>query len=276
MLTDVIDYDEFLTGQRREGQYTMLVGLLPKFAEVPGITLPFWIMAHLGYDPTLEPEEMPQGVVWTLVLSFGLVPAIFTLLGLMIVVKYPIRTDGDVQAIQDALEEHRKGLPAKDPLCHESMVPPTVFLEETEEVKFGDRIISKENSLILQHFFPGELQAAFDAEDLNVLRQKQLIPIVAGIIILPIGVAIMALGWKELGEKDGASVTPIGLILVGLSTYVLGFSIARICKAGQAISLDIPMKDVETQLEMYAPMIREIEYYEEEDDEYEDDEDDQE
>lgn len=273
MLTDVIDYDEFLTGQRREGQYSMLISLLPKFAEVPGITLPFVLLAYFGYDANFTPLEMSEnapGVIWTLLLSFGLVPAVFTVLGLYFLVQYPIRTEEQIQQIQDALELHRKGLPARDPLFPDSMVPPTIFLDESDEVKFGDRIISKENSLVLQHFLPSELQAAYDAGDMGVLRWRQALPIGLGLVILPIGIAIMVAGWGGLDSKDGASVTPIGVIVVGFGIYILSFSINRFCKAGEAISSNICMEDVKTQLAIYAPMIRQVaddeeewEYYDE-------------
>ena len=39
------DYDELVTGQRREGQFTMARELVPKICEIPADALPFLLMS---------------------------------------------------------------------------------------------------------------------------------------------------------------------------------------------------------------------------------------
>ena len=40
IMADVIDYDEFLTGQRSEATYTMFKQFLPKIAAIPASAIP--------------------------------------------------------------------------------------------------------------------------------------------------------------------------------------------------------------------------------------------
>merc|ERR1719491_1863754 len=146
------------------------------------------IMAWFGYDPTLTPLEQPIGVIWTLKIAFGLIPAIFTCVGLFVLMTYHFKEPEQVDGLQKALDLHRQGLPARDPIWKHSIVQVTKFLEETDEIQYGDRVISKENSTILQHFFPGELNSVLEAEDIGVLQSRQICTVIAGLIMLPIGI----------------------------------------------------------------------------------------
>ena len=56
ILADVIDYDEFLTGERREGLYFYFLEFIPKLMQVPSQAIPFLMLAHYGYD-----KDLPTG-----------------------------------------------------------------------------------------------------------------------------------------------------------------------------------------------------------------------
>ena len=51
MMADVIDYDEYLTNERRECQFEVFHLLIPKFVEVPSRSIPFMVLAHSGFVP---------------------------------------------------------------------------------------------------------------------------------------------------------------------------------------------------------------------------------
>ena len=48
-MTDIIDYDEFLSGKRNEGLYTVFISFVPKFVSVFSQSLPISILGFLGY-----------------------------------------------------------------------------------------------------------------------------------------------------------------------------------------------------------------------------------
>ena len=72
MYYDVIDYDELLTGQRREGQYIGLWSIAKKFAAAIGVGAGLSILGYAGYEPNVAQTEQVQLTLRTL---YALVPS---------------------------------------------------------------------------------------------------------------------------------------------------------------------------------------------------------
>ena len=51
ILADIIDYDEFCTGDRSEGMYTVVETNLQQFVEIAGGVIPMMILTGVGYKP---------------------------------------------------------------------------------------------------------------------------------------------------------------------------------------------------------------------------------
>ena len=109
---DVIDYDELLTGERREGQYIGLWSISKKFAAAIGIGAGLSILGMAGYVPN---TEQPAEVITTLRVLYALVPSFCNFLAIMIAFAYPIsgRIHADIRA---AIVERQAGRPVVDPL----------------------------------------------------------------------------------------------------------------------------------------------------------------
>jgi len=112
MQADVIDYDELLTGQRREGQYIGIWSITKKLAAALGVGLALSILGNVGYTPNVEQSEQ---VRLTLRVLYALVPSLCNIAAFVIALAYPIsrRTHKDILA---AIEERRAGQPVQDPL----------------------------------------------------------------------------------------------------------------------------------------------------------------
>merc|ERR1740122_425375 len=50
ILSDIVDYDEVLTGKRREGFYMMAMEFLTKFSQIPSSAVFFCLLANFGYE----------------------------------------------------------------------------------------------------------------------------------------------------------------------------------------------------------------------------------
>lgn len=62
MVTDIVDYDEMLTGgRRREASYMMAIEFVPKFMNIPGECVPFLLMAYYSYSRPLEERKACAG-----------------------------------------------------------------------------------------------------------------------------------------------------------------------------------------------------------------------
>lgn len=109
---DVIDYDEFLTGSRREGQYVGLWSISKKMAAAIGIGAGLTILGWAGYKPNVEQSET---VIFTLRALYAGIPSLFNLIAFAIALAYPIDRGLHGQ-IRTAIEQRKTGQVVTDPL----------------------------------------------------------------------------------------------------------------------------------------------------------------
>jgi GPH family glycoside/pentoside/hexuronide:cation symporter len=87
MLPDVVEYDELETGERREGVYYGMWAFCAKLADALGIAISGWSLSLFGYVP-----DVPQTAraLLGIRLFFGVVPVALILIGLPLLIWYPI------------------------------------------------------------------------------------------------------------------------------------------------------------------------------------------
>ena len=101
---DVIDYDEWLTGERREGQYIGLWSISKKFAAAVGVGAGLAILGAAGYTPNVEQSEQVKLVLRTL---YALVPSVCNLIAIFIAMAYPISSKVH-ENIRKAIDDRNK------------------------------------------------------------------------------------------------------------------------------------------------------------------------
>ena len=109
---DVIDYDELLTGERREGQYIGLWSISKKFAAAMGIGAGLSILGMVGYTPNVQQSAEVQ---MTLRVLYALVPSLCNIVAIAIACAYPISSRMHAE-IRKAIAQRQAGLPATNPL----------------------------------------------------------------------------------------------------------------------------------------------------------------
>jgi GPH family glycoside/pentoside/hexuronide:cation symporter len=112
MQADVIDYDELITGQRREGHYIGLWSITKKLAAALGVGVALSLLGAAGY----EPNTAQSGQVLMMIrVLYALVPSLCNIVALLIALVYPISSSIH-DDIRDAIAEKKKGLQVEDPL----------------------------------------------------------------------------------------------------------------------------------------------------------------
>lgn len=109
---DVIDYDELLTGERREGQYIGWWSISKKLAAAVGIGAGLAILGMAGYVPNTTQTFEVQLALRVL---YALVPSLFNLIGLAVALAYPI-SDQVHAGIKEAIANKRAGRDYLNPL----------------------------------------------------------------------------------------------------------------------------------------------------------------
>lgn len=115
---DVIDYDELLTGERREGQYIGLWSISKKLAAAIGIGMGLAILGMAGYTPNAEQSESVKLALRTL---YALVPSLCNFAGLLIALAYPINDSIHLQ-IRNAIADRKIGKAVRNPLHPDQML----------------------------------------------------------------------------------------------------------------------------------------------------------
>lgn len=112
MQADVIDYDELMSGQRREGLYVGFWSVSKKLAAAMGVGIALWLLGRSGYVPNAPQTEE---VRWMLRVLYALVPSCCNIVAFIIALRYPI--DRSVhKAVLHSVHEAREGRTVCDPL----------------------------------------------------------------------------------------------------------------------------------------------------------------
>jgi GPH family glycoside/pentoside/hexuronide:cation symporter len=88
MQADVIDYDEWQNGTRREGEYIGFWSIVKKLAAALSAGLAFPLLDLSGYSPGAE-QQSPTAV-WTMRLLYVGVPTVCNSIAIFIAWNYPI------------------------------------------------------------------------------------------------------------------------------------------------------------------------------------------
>jgi glycoside/pentoside/hexuronide:cation symporter, GPH family len=97
IIPDVIEYDELLTGERREGMYYGLKGFLGKLSDATGLFIGGWVLKIFGYMP-----DVPQSAkaLLGIRLFFGPVPALLVFLSLPLLIWFPITRKSHAETVE--------------------------------------------------------------------------------------------------------------------------------------------------------------------------------
>ncbi|RJP84146.1 MAG: MFS transporter [Desulfobacteraceae bacterium] len=109
---DVIDYDELISGERREGLYIGLWSVAKKMAAAFGVGAGLALLGASGYVPNVRQTD---AVVLYLRILYALVPCLCNAVAIVIAFAYPI-TGAVHRNIRDAIDRKSAGETVSDPL----------------------------------------------------------------------------------------------------------------------------------------------------------------
>lgn len=87
MQADVIDEDELLSGERREGQYIGLWSIAKKVSAALGVGLGLGLLQIAGYQPN---AVQPESVRWALRVGYIVIPCLSFAAALVLALRYPL------------------------------------------------------------------------------------------------------------------------------------------------------------------------------------------
>jgi GPH family glycoside/pentoside/hexuronide:cation symporter len=229
---DVIDYDELYTGKRREAQYGALWAIMIKFAVIPSAAIPLAIMAQLGYAPNVAQSEQVRFAISAI---FGLAPATFGLLSLVVFLAFPIREHVHNQILA-GIEKHKRGEAAEDPLTGKLIPPPR------------ERGVDEDTGWFLDHFSPRELSRWLRRGG-SILERHALSWAVATLGLSILAFWLVSQGIGDLSRKPGLATT-LEVVVGGFSFTACVYQLIRFRAARRMRLEPVPHDVVRAHLEV--------------------------
>ena len=207
MKADVIDYDEFLTGKRREAQYASFWAMVPKFVVIPSAAIPLGVLAAVGYESGAASQ--PEQVSFALRTLLGLAPAVTGIVAFLVALGFPM-TEARHRAVLAGIRRHQQGLDSEDPLTGETVAPP-----QASEV-------DEKTAWFLDHFSRRELRSVLRSESGVRWLPWRVALCTAVSVLLVLGLS----GWVVVQVQDLSQT--LGT-LVTLAVVGAGFALAGAC-----------------------------------------------
>jgi GPH family glycoside/pentoside/hexuronide:cation symporter len=232
MVADSIDYDELLTGRRREAQFGSFLGLLPKFFSIPGQAVPLAVLASVGFVP--NQEQTPQ-VILCIKVIFAVFPPAFYIAALTVMMRYPISEKVHL-AIREGIAAHARGEDAMDPI-RGGAVPP-----------HHGRGVDEDAGWLLDYFSAGELKRHLSGGASRLVLSSSLCA--AGCLALSVAAAWYALSsFSGLDTPPGAT-TVVTVVIAGFSLTAFLFHAVRAVKARSFAHDPLPDREIRRHLGM--------------------------
>ena len=229
MQADVIDYDELLTGERREGLYVSLWEIIPKFAVATGTAFGLATLGMSGYEPNAISQS--PTVLWALRIMFAVVPAIFDGLAIAIMLGYPLVEPMHAR-IRALLPAVRAGETIRDPIARRPLAWPARD--------------SQDQRALLGHFSVAELRAYVRSGRIP-LSSAALWMLVCGAVAAAGVVAVFALV-PDL-ESDPGPLPTLAIIGAGLGLTGFVFHSVRVLAAIRWQRRPVPRASVRDHLQ---------------------------
>merc|ERR1719440_1191782 len=215
ILADIVDYDEFLTANRKEATYFMAKSFIPKVVQIPAAVLPIAFMPAVGYIQPINGavQYQPDSVlIYIKCVSFiGVIAA-----GLAFVLKFKYRLT-NTKLLEKSLTDIKEGREGVDPVSLRLWKPTDIDGRGEEE-----RTVFYECS----YFSIKKMTAVLAGGDVRpqlIAKCKMQLAISVGIMIgciVGVGATIGLITHDELSFVPTLCMIGIGVnIAVNLFTY---------------------------------------------------------
>lgn len=245
---DIVDYDEFLTGQRREAMIQMIGPVCQKLAGLPTKVLPLMLISHFGFNPRRQAQA--PAVIWTLRLSMTLIPAVLMLPAIYIFWRgFPMRYEEQKKKLDEALELHRKGEASADPYYAGSVVHPVELLDDGARLGIDGLSVSTRKASILRHFFPSELQSVLATSGFESLKAKLRWRMAVASAVVPVGLFLAVVSFAVVADSSKEDpyaeiICTVGGMMFSIGALLLWFDGTRYAKTREAVREGITSDEV--------------------------------
>ena len=230
VVSDSIEYDEFTSGKRTEGIYTVCSAFIPKFVSLFAQAIPLSIMSIIGFIPTESGyvHTQPVAVIYYLKATFAVIPMILCVVGYFFKLKFPIKDEInekikkgiEIQKIEfeKMKKENINYYKLYDPVYDRKYVS---IISNTDEYNQKNSVLTKD---FLSHFISYRALFLIYNGDLKLLRKILKSVIILSSILCLFSFLVLLYTFEFLSEQK-YSFIPITdiFVITGLVIIIILF-----------------------------------------------------
>ena len=232
---DIIDYDEFLTGQRSEATYTMFKSFLPKICAIPASAIPLALLNAVGHVPPVNGriQKQPGSVKTYVIVVSVIVASSFSILAFFLKFRYPLKSKEQNDLIAQGVGHHMKGEAGIDPISGTEYALAKFSAEEQEKLYLLNNFMGIDFLKGLTNNYHLATKRLYD---------KMVMSLVVGIAIflLASGTAMYTVSRNWLNNRMLSFVPVMAIIFVGAGLTYVAFNSLRLkaAKGLRATTMD--------------------------------------
>ena len=230
VVSDSIEYDEFTSGKRTEGIYTVCSAFIPKFVSLFAQAIPLSIMSIIGFIPTESGyvHTQPVAVIYYLKATFAVIPMILCVVSYFFKLKFPIKDEInekikkgiEIQKIEfeKMKKENINYYKLYDPVYDRKYVS---IISNTDEYNQKNSVLTKD---FLSHFISYRALFLIYNGDLKLLRKILKSVIILSSILCLFSFLVLLYTFEFLSEQK-YSFIPITdiFVITGLVIIIILF-----------------------------------------------------
>ena len=203
LISDIIEYDEFSTGKRAEGIFTVFSALIPKFVSLFAQAIPISILSLIGFIPTEKGyvHIQPNSVIYYIKIVFSVIPIILSITSFIFKNKYPINEEYNI-LIKKGIEIQKANfdLMKKNKINYYKLNDPVYKVEHINIIPNTNEIIN--NSImtkdLCEHFNKKDDLMMIYNGNLGELKNKLMKKIILGLFLCIIFFVLILYSFKLL------------------------------------------------------------------------------
>ena len=240
LISDIIEYDEFSTGKRAEGIFTVFSSLIPKFVSLFAQAIPLSILSLIGFIPTEKGyvHVQPNFVIYYIKIVFAVIPIILSIVSFIFKNKYPIREEYNI-LIKKGIEVQKMNFSTmkKNKINYYKLTDPVYNVEHVNIIPNTNEIVN--NSLmtkdLCEHFNRKDDLMMIYQGQLEILKDKLMKKIIMGLFLSFIFFVLILYSFKLLANQKYSFIPITDIFIITFLLILVIFWILKIIALNKVI-----------------------------------------
>ena len=238
LISDVIEYDEFLTGKRAEGIFTVFSALIPKFVSLFAQAIPLSILSLIGFVPTEKGyvHMQPNAVIYYIKFVFAVIPIFLSIISFLYKMKYPI-SDKYNTLIKKGIEIQKSkfSLMKRDKINYYKLNDPVYDKPHVNIITSNDKnsLMTKD---LCEHFNNKKTLILIYNDELNEIKKKLMKELLVFLVLTVVFLVLIFFNFNLLSNQKYSFIPIADVFTITCFVILVIFWILKISTVNKAIN----------------------------------------